>query len=290
MKVSSVLTGAALALGVSGFADTASFYSSHEFGSFKYIEQASDVAHALEAYSDTICSLGGKLVIYRAKNVHMSVDQAVNTIKHVHYDNSDALDLSLGQSCSVKYVEGMEASNTDENVLIRDVDSEELALDVNELMSSGKHVIVQQIPSFEGASKLKAFKEYIGEQYEHLKGHQHAKKAQDSEEEYLQAVSELEDDLRAAESFIAHEGDSLVTALASPKASSTAAPVADAPKKITNANLFTTYQFFTPGILSCAIVSFALIGILYGALRWISALEISYHAFEKQVDYEKKNE
>lgn len=55
-------------------------------------------------------------------------------------------------------------------------------------------------------------------------------------------------------------------------------------------SLFTEYQFFTPGIWSCILISFFLLAILYNALIWVSSIEISYGAFEKQVDYEKKNE
>lgn len=55
-------------------------------------------------------------------------------------------------------------------------------------------------------------------------------------------------------------------------------------------SLFTKYQFFTPGIWSCLIVSGLLISVLYIALTWISSIEITYGAFEKQVDFAKKTE
>ncbi|KAI5950589.1 hypothetical protein CANMA_005249 [Candida margitis] len=55
-------------------------------------------------------------------------------------------------------------------------------------------------------------------------------------------------------------------------------------------NLFTNYQFFTTGIWSGLIVSGFLLLILYGALTWLSDLQITYASFEKQVDFDKKNE
>ncbi|KAG5419234.1 hypothetical protein I9W82_003001 [Candida metapsilosis] len=55
-------------------------------------------------------------------------------------------------------------------------------------------------------------------------------------------------------------------------------------------NIFTNYQFFTNGIWSGLIVSGFLLLILYGALTWLSDLQISYTSFEKQVDFDKKNE
>lgn len=55
-------------------------------------------------------------------------------------------------------------------------------------------------------------------------------------------------------------------------------------------SLFTHYQFFTPGILSCLILSSFLVFVLYVALSWMTSIEITYLAFDKQIDYEKKTE
>lgn len=60
--------------------------------------------------------------------------------------------------------------------------------------------------------------------------------------------------------------------------------------KQTQTSLFTEYQFFTPGIWSCILISLFLLGILYTALVWVGSIEITYNAFDKQVDFEKKNE
>lgn len=60
--------------------------------------------------------------------------------------------------------------------------------------------------------------------------------------------------------------------------------------KDTNDSLFNTYQFFTPGIFMCMIVSFLLLFILLNALSWINNIEITYKSFDKQVDFEKKTE
>lgn len=60
--------------------------------------------------------------------------------------------------------------------------------------------------------------------------------------------------------------------------------------KVSKKGLFHNYQFFTPGIFMCLIVSGFLILIFSVALKWTSSIEISYSSFEKEVDYEKKNE
>ncbi|ODQ81260.1 hypothetical protein BABINDRAFT_121907 [Babjeviella inositovora NRRL Y-12698] len=57
---------------------------------------------------------------------------------------------------------------------------------------------------------------------------------------------------------------------------------------IKNPNLFTHYQFFTPGVWMSTIVSLLLVGILYVALSWVSNLKISYRAFDKPLDFDKK--
>ncbi len=51
-----------------------------------------------------------------------------------------------------------------------------------------------------------------------------------------------------------------------------------------NDNLFTKYQFFTPGIFMGTFVSLFLVSVLIVALSWISDLQISYKSFEKKPD------
>lgn len=45
--------------------------------------------------------------------------------------------------------------------------------------------------------------------------------------------------------------------------------------------------YFTPGIISCLIVTFLLLAILVCALQWMLSLDISYGSFEKKVDNKK---
>ncbi|ODQ64198.1 hypothetical protein NADFUDRAFT_83763 [Nadsonia fulvescens var. elongata DSM 6958] len=46
-------------------------------------------------------------------------------------------------------------------------------------------------------------------------------------------------------------------------------------------SLFDRYQFFTPGIFMCTVVSLFLFGVLAQALVWLGSMGISYQAFEK---------
>lgn len=49
-------------------------------------------------------------------------------------------------------------------------------------------------------------------------------------------------------------------------------------------------QLFTPGLLSCLIVTLLLILILSIAISWVSSLGISYGSFEKKVEHGKKQQ
>lgn len=55
-------------------------------------------------------------------------------------------------------------------------------------------------------------------------------------------------------------------------------------------NLFTKYQFFTPGVWMALLVLAFLLFVVATAVLWIALIDISYRAFDKQVDYEKKTE
>lgn len=52
--------------------------------------------------------------------------------------------------------------------------------------------------------------------------------------------------------------------------------------------LFARYTFFTPGIWMGTIVSLLLVLLVSAALSWLSSMQISYRAFDKPVDFEKK--
>ena len=127
----------------------------------------------------------------------------------------------------------------------------------------------------------------IGEDLDEIELFGHAKRTDSDDQDASALEAEIESDFRAAESYIIAEGDKPVGMYDSKENKTTSAP-SKKHKKIDN--LFSNYQFFTPGILLCLIVSFALVGVLYVALGWIASLEITYKSFDKQVDYEKKQE
>lgn len=298
MRLSIGVTSLFLAGKALGFTDTASFYSSQELDcDFDYITEASALSESVKEFSNNVCSNKQKLTIYRTNNFDAPAQESGVFVKHIHYGSADELDLHLGEACEqdVEYVKYGDA-HTDKAITVVDVEQESVS--VEDLLSGTGHIIIQGKPSFH-TSKLEGLKDYIEDQvYENLNIELEVEsskretaeeaEAQDDEAEFEKLVEEVENDFKAAESYITKEGNSAVTALASPKASD--APSTDAPKVHVNSNLFTNYQFFTTGLWSCIIVSLVLFFILYTALGWMTSIEISYLSFEKQVDYEKKNE
>lgn len=53
-------------------------------------------------------------------------------------------------------------------------------------------------------------------------------------------------------------------------------------------SLFDNYSFFTPGIWMGTLISLFLFFLVAQALSWLSSMQISYRAFEKPVDFQKK--
>ncbi|KAK6465462.1 hypothetical protein DFJ63DRAFT_22439 [Scheffersomyces coipomensis] len=315
MKLSGLhLLASALAIteGVFAFSDTASFYSSIKLnGQLDYITEASIVSNSIQSLSETICGSQSdeKLFIYRVKALShdnvSSIPSSSSFIKHVHYNSPNEIDFEFGSSCnkdSVKYINGVDGDIADSRIVIFDVedDKHHSIDDFLNTQNENIKVIVQGKPKFQSKfPKLKHLEHLIEDKlYEHLnldidfKGKKDASKTKRDEiadeENYDDIYAEVEEDFKAAESFIAEEGDSIVSIFDESGADDVSASNVIA--QAGTGGLFAKYQFFSPGIWSAIIISFVLVFILYTAVGWLSAIEISYYSFEKQVDYEKKNE
>lgn len=59
-------------------------------------------------------------------------------------------------------------------------------------------------------------------------------------------------------------------------------------KTVIEGGLFAKYTFFTPGIWMGTIVSLIVFFLVSTALSWLSSMQISYKAFDKPFDFEKK--
>ncbi|KAK6197499.1 vacuolar ATP synthase subunit S1-domain-containing protein [Scheffersomyces amazonensis] len=306
--VASVL---ALSEGVVGFSDTASFYSSIKLnGQFDYITEASVLSRSIQSVTNNVCRDNERLIIYRVKGLshnggilpEESSSSPISFIKHVHYNSPNEIDFEIGESCnqdSIKYVNDINSIEQYSNpIVIVDVEDDHHHK-VEEFLThpSNIKVIVQGKPKFHSKTKLKDLERLIEDKlYEHLNidiasGSKTTKRDQidHEEEDFDKIIAEVEEDFRAAESFIAEEGDSVVS-IFDDEGDVEATEDQIITPKATGSNLFTNYQFFSSGIWSGLIVSGFLLFVLYNALSWISTIEVSYGSFDKQIDFEKKNE
>lgn len=270
---------------VLGFAETSPFYSSKQLeGSFPYIAESSQLSKAFGSLTEDVCKNQGNLTVYRVSNlVHGTKESEGTYIKHVHYSSPEEIDFALGSSCGqdkVEYLLNTKPSSTDGlAVSIVDIEDDRKHT-VDEFLTSGSGlVVVQGKPSFK-ALKL---------------GRHHAKNKvdnglnkRDDDGEFNKIMAEVEDEFKAAQSLMSKEGEDVMMTIMDSSETSLV-QTTDAPK-VKNPNLFTNYSFFSPGIWMCLLVSGFLLSILYITMSWMTSLEISYKAFDKQVDFEKKTE
>ncbi|CUM49304.1 uncharacterized protein AC631_03899 [Debaryomyces fabryi] len=294
---------------VLGFTDTSPFYSSKQLeGKFPYITESGQLLETIGSLTDDVCKNDNRLVIYRVSNLVHGTKQSEGTyIKHVHYGSAEELDFPHGSSCNGDRIQYLinKQPNVTENIAIAVVDIEddkEHTID-EFLTQAGGVVIVQGKPSFHRPeSKIEGVKHYIEDKvYDNLKMEldldnvlrKRAKASgeanDDDDDKFSQIMAEVEDDFKAAESFISKEGgEMMMTIMDSSKTDSAGSDAK--PPKVKNPNLFTNYTFFSPGIWMCLLISGFLVSVLYITMSWMTSLEISYKAFDKQVDFEKKTE
>lgn len=263
------------------FSNTAPLYSSSKLGVSGYILGSSAIAQELLAYSKSVCEQDEKLVIYRVAGLEQS-DSAANSglyIDHVRYSSGASIDLPVDDSCVVEYVSwGEEKLAHGGHVVIVDVEDGN-SHSVAEFLGS-RHVIVQGKPSFK--VKAESLKEWVESA---VSGLLSRGASADDEEVGEYSEQEVEADFRAAESMVAEEEGTVTAVAEAPEAGNS-----DGVAATKNSNLFTNYQFFTPGLWSALIVVFFLVYVTVTAVSWISSIQTSYGAFEKQIDFEKKEQ
>ncbi|KAI5952299.1 hypothetical protein KGF54_003165 [Candida jiufengensis] len=177
------------------------------------------------------------------------------------------------------------------NVEPEQLDSESLSQVISTIKNKNsfpKDFIIQVIPDFITTESSHDNKiEEVEEKIINLFNNDEVVVKKDEEDvEDIKVQQEIESDFAEA-NRLAEQEDQLVSIMEGGDLSD------DAPQNSTtykHDNLFTNYQFFTSGIWSGLIVSGFLLAILYGALSWLTTLEITYASFEKPVDFDKKNE
>lgn len=293
MKLVGIVSLALLETCVLAFSDTAPFYCSKPLGSLAYYENSADLALRLTSLTDDWCIHNKKTVIFRVKNLQHHHDpvtsgSSASYVEHVHYNSAADLDLPLGNGCTAdKVAYQLALTSLDKTVTIVDVEDDKThtVSDFTEAIGDPLIiVVVQGKPSFTTGSHLQAVKNYVDQKvYDNLHIELGVQRKRSDSEDSDKIAAEVEADFAKAESLLALSPHADVTALA----------VTETSKPSTTSvlgSLFTEYRFFSPGIWLGLIVSAMLITVLLTALLWIGSLEISYRSFDKQVDYEKKNE
>lgn len=281
------------------YTDTAAFYSSQELGrEFDYITESSSLSGTLKELTEQICGDSKeKITIYRVQNLLNDHKlEKGSYIKHVHYSSAHELDF-LGESCSSKAQYFTSPTETDSQVVVIDIEDDKKHT-IGEFLGGEGSIIVQGKPSFhKPGSQINALKSFVEDKvYENLNIDVDLDRMLSKRSENVVSESEMDeikadillDIQKVDDAIISIDGKDIdidIQDLDSDlQSTSSAAPL----KK--NSNLFTEYQFFTPGLWLCLIVSGFLVFVLSIALSWISSLEISYSSFDKQIDFEKKNE
>ncbi|QBM86808.1 hypothetical protein METSCH_A14550 [Metschnikowia aff. pulcherrima] len=297
MKLTALAACASTAL---AFADTAAFFSSVQLESgSSYITKSADLASAFERLTAKFCSESPdeKLTIFRvgqlSRSAPVDVGPETTFLKHVHYLAGSEIDLPVAKECTVVYVDESIADldSLNANVIVVDVENSQKHT-VEEFMTGG-HVMVQGKPGFHTAgSRGESIREFLGDKLNFGFDTLTKRGSDDSAfPVYSDAtLEEVENDFEIAESLLAaQESDAAVTALSD---ESRIKDYSGSARNSTTSrsNLFTKYQFFTPGVWLVLIVCFFLVYVSITAVGWITSIDLSYRSFEKQVEYEKKTE
>ena len=270
------------------FVDTAPLFATPAFRSadFPYIAQSSNVRRAVKEYTQQFCSESSQaLFIYRVSTLDrqkLPLGGDSSFIHHVHYNSGSDVDLEVHRSCVVEYKDQIPVDITvsSANVIVVDLDGIDYQLD---LLLAHPNVVFQGKPKSDSIRKSLDDKLHLD--LDSLNKIAHLADSDDKgiidEESY-----DLEDEYLVTEELLLTKKREIKSSLASDGISEHGS---EEEKKL-NLNLFTEYQFFTPGVWLSIIVSLFLVFVTTAAISWITSIELSYKSFEKQVDHEKKNE
>ncbi|KGR13910.1 hypothetical protein MG3_02344 [Candida albicans P78048] len=246
----------------------------------KYITKFVDVKSKVDEIIKESCSdKNSKLFIYQIEDLSIESDYSwllnKGSYANVLYHEKNEANYDFNGKCEEK------ESGTVQFSVLKTGSLQEIYEKHKE--NKNEVFIIQVLPKFTSGHSLKAIKEKMYNLYndEDIVISSKRDKQSDNEND-AEIEQEIERDFEVAESLASEESDPV--------------SIFDTDKQNKNGtvvkhdNLFTKYQFFTSGIWSGIIISGFLLVILYNALSWLSSLEITYASFEKQIDFDKKNE
>ncbi|CAN3486677.1 hypothetical protein DICA1_F37082 [Diutina catenulata] len=265
MKLSQVVgTIAAVSIpAVSAFSDTVRvFYPEAALEGVPYIGEVSDIKDKITEFSELKCSEGTPFTVYTTSFKLESTPGSFANVLSKKYINVDS---AVAGGCKVVH---------------RTLGSEE---ELAEEDLSGLWVI-QEL--YQGKSAYDSAREYLGELWDRVTPQK--RDDSDSSDSSDDEVTEeqVQEEFAQAHSMLQEEGDKPVHIFKGED------PKEDFGNSTLDlgTGLFARYQFFTPGLLSVALVAGLLLYILFEGISWLASIQITYQAFEKQVDIDKKTE
>lgn len=246
----------------------------------EYINTFSNVKENVRELTESLCSNAERITVIRFSGLdesNVSDDflnefYLSNAFDHVVYqskeDSTDSSSL-LGESCS-GLANVLSVSSYDE--------LKSAAVDDN--------LIIQGLPTFKAPSD--SIMEQAALKFSNvLKTDKNNDKREDNID-YDEVEKELEDAFSEINNML---DDELVTIYNEENTFTKTAQVSSNSKKnqtVVDGSLFDKYGFFSTGIWMGTIVLLFLAWLLSIALGWLNSMQISYGAFEKPFDFEKK--
>ena len=271
----------------------AAFYDTVKFKSMDSIANVKDL---LSTLSDEFCFKhpNERLFYLRVPGLGAGeipselINIANVATEHVVYDIPSS-ELFIGKSCSQVQILNMKdidgSYNLDEhtNVAVIDfVNAAELYKTIDQLTAqfNVENVIIQGLPSFETPGNS-----WFDKSQQQLQNLLKSNSKKREELDYGRIEQELNETFEEVNELL---NDELVEIYEKTNIESKSTLSHSNKKIVIGDSLFDKYSFFTNGIWMCTIVFLFLTWLLSMALSWLSSLQVSYGAFDKPFDFEKK--
>ncbi|GMM27770.1 hypothetical protein DAMA08_004860 [Martiniozyma asiatica (nom. inval.)] len=258
-----------------------------------YLCSANDAAAAVEKVTSKLCTSDSVVFL----KIHGLNDKDLTSEFLEYFDlsvmadnvvyNDDTM-LPLSKHCQTTFIDTANASNDEEWIeeLLK-ADSAIIDLYKNSqlnladslqklsIVASGRQFIIQGVPTFENPDTVMGNLKYVFS----------SQKRDEMDIDFEKVENTIKESINDVNSYIEREN---VEATQNEYKEIPYASVSGKSTANDNGGLFDKYTFFTPGIWMATIVSLFLFFLLSTALSWLSSMKISYKAFDKPFDFEKK--
>ncbi|ODV86018.1 hypothetical protein CANARDRAFT_28070 [[Candida] arabinofermentans NRRL YB-2248] len=262
-----------------------------------YISKFDSISDKIESFTQDICNDDNKALILTIDGLFNFDDVRITQFfkfsskftKHVIYKDETNSLLSIAKNCNVqdidmnddvKWLTSIINSNANIITIKLSNDIDELFNNLNKLsvVYPVDNIIVQTLPSFKNTNSL------LNKATDSLTKQKQTKRHSviDQDIDYDTLEKDLKDAFDEIEKLIQDESYTIQDDDKSTIYKNVSAPVP------IDGSLFDKYGFFSNGIWMGTLVSLFLFSVLYIALGWLSSLQVSYKAFDKPFNANKK--